>query len=332
MPSKFLFSLLPCVRMVETESSFLKNGSILLEDLIASCEGKSSPIRTYSADELVKATNNFDPSFIISEDLSFKLFRGLLDDRSIIIKKYLHWPSEAEARSMAIRDIIISMQMSTHKNALKLSGCCLEFSLPALVHEDAAKGALDCHGGLGDTRSLPWKTRLLIATKVAHALANLHTAFPRLVIHRDLKPTCIFLDDNYSPKLSNFSLSITIPPKQFHVEDVVKGTYRYADPTYIATGYITEKTDVYSFGVLLLVFLMGRKIRAVDKSAVVEDLTSYVDANILREVRADEQAQQQLQAFLALALLCTQDGRESRPCMTDVAKELVRIEKSILHC
>ncbi|CAN6544506.1 unnamed protein product [Malus baccata var. baccata] len=317
--------------MVETESSFLKNGSILIEDLIATCDGKSSPIRTYSADELVKATNNFDPSFIISEDSSFKLFRGLPYDRSIIIK-YLHWSSEVEARSMAIHDIIISMPMSTHKNALKLSGCCLEFSLPALVHEDAAKGDLDCHGGLVDTRSLPWKTRLLIAMKVAHALAYLHTAFPRSIIHRYLKSTCIFLDDDYSPKLSDFSPSITIPPKQFHVEDVVKGTYRYADPTYIATGYITEKTDVYSFGVLLLVFLMGQKIGVVDKSAAVEDLTSYVDANILREVRADEQAQQQLQAFLALALLCTQDGRESRPCMTDVAKELVRIEKSILRC
>ncbi|RXH87507.1 hypothetical protein DVH24_034407 [Malus domestica] len=237
------FSLRPSVRKAERESSFLKNGSMLLEDFIASCDGKSSPIHTYSADELVKATDNFDPSCLISEDSFFQLFRGFLDDGSVLIKKYFQgpWPIEVEVTSMASHDIIILMQMSTHKNVLKLLGCCLEFSIPALVLEYVAKGVLDHHGCLGDTESLPRKTRMLIAKKVANALAYLHIAFSRPIIHRDLNPTCIFLDDDYFPKLSNFSLSITIPPQQLHVEDDVKGTYRYADPTYMATGYITEK-------------------------------------------------------------------------------------------
>ncbi|KAB2604134.1 inactive serine/threonine-protein kinase [Pyrus ussuriensis x Pyrus communis] len=343
MLSKVFFSLCPSIRKAERESSVLKNGSMLLEDLIASCDGESNPICTYSADELVKATDNFHPSCLISEDSDFQVFRGFLDDRSVLIKKYFQerWLSEANATSMAIRDIIISMQMSTHKNALKLLGCCLEFSIPALVLEYAAKGVLDNHGGLGFSRSLPWKTRMLIANKVANALAYLHTAFPRPIIHRGLNPACIFLDDDYLPKLSDFSLSITIPPQQLHVEDDVKGTYRYLDPTYMATGYLTEKTDVYSFGVVLLVFLMGRKIQDVDQAA--ESVPEYVklhasngeyktivDPCILEEVGADEQAHQQLQDFLALALLCTKDEREERPCMIDVAKELVRIEKSIL--
>ncbi|XP_068322822.1 non-functional pseudokinase ZED1-like [Pyrus communis] len=348
MLSKVFFSLRPSIRKVERESSVLKNGSMLLEDLIASCDGESNPIRTYSADELVKATDNFHPSCLISEDLSFQVFRGFLDDRSVLIKKYFEgrWLSEAKVTSMAIRDIIISMQMSTHKNALKLLGCCLEFSIPALVLEYAAKGVLDHHGGLGFSRSLPWKTRMLIAKKVANALAYLHTAFPRPIIHRDLKPACIFLDDDYLPKLSDFSLSITIPPQQLHVEDSVRGTPRYVDPTYLATGYLTEKTDVYSFGVVLLVFLMGRKIQDVDQALAAEEDRSIpkylklhasngeyktiVDPCILEEVGADEQAHQQLQDFLALVLLCTKDEREARPCMIDVAKELVRIEKSVL--
>ncbi|CAB4290737.1 unnamed protein product [Prunus armeniaca] len=346
------FPLVSHLSKKESERSFLDNGSMLLEDLIASCDGKSNPIRCYSAAELMRATNNFDPSCIM-ENVSpyYQMFRGILDDRTIIIKKYItqEYINKDEARSCAIRDIIISMQMSTHKNALKLLGCCLEFSIPALVHENAAKGVLNNHGSLGTNENqsmLPWKTRLHIAKQLANALTYLHTAFPRPIIHRDLRSTCILLDDDYVPKLSNFSLSITIPPKQSHVEDSVKGTYGYADPNYMATGYITAKSDVYSFGVLLLVFLTRRaalknqagkfepitadlKLRLSDVRIQIETI---VDPKILENVGGDDQAQEQLQDFLELALSCIQTQCEARPDMIDVAKELVRIENSILPC
>ncbi|XP_021832990.1 non-functional pseudokinase ZED1-like, partial [Prunus avium] len=137
MASKALFSIIPRLkRKEERKRSFLKNGSILLKDLIASCDGKSHPIRSYSAAELIRATNNFDPSCIIDELVYFDMYRGILDDRTVIIRKYGRWVEVDEA----IRDIIISMQMSTHKNSLKLLGCCLEFDKPALVFENAGKG------------------------------------------------------------------------------------------------------------------------------------------------------------------------------------------------
>ncbi|XP_021812598.1 non-functional pseudokinase ZED1-like [Prunus avium] len=119
--------------------------------------------------------------------------------------------------------------------------------------------------------------------------------------------------------------------------------YGYLDSNYLATGYVTTKTDVYSFGVLLLVFLMRRE--AVDRNSGHEELTkdpklnvsdgqiqieTIADRKILEEVRGDEQAQQQLKDFLALVLLCIQLKTEAGPDMIDVAKELVRIEKSIL--
>lgn len=341
----------------ERQRSFLDNGSILLEDLIASCDGKSNPIRCYSADELTRATNNFDPSCIM-QDCSptensqfpssihvyggYKMFRGFLHDRSIIVKKFMG--TGDEAKSMAIRDIIISMQMSNHKNVLKLLGCCLEISVPALVHEYAMEGVLNDHGGLGGNEnysSLPWKTRLRIAKQLANALTYLHTAFPRPIIHRDLKPSCIFLGHDYVPKLTNFSLSISIPPMQSHVEDDLKGTFGYLDPSYMKSGYITEKSDVYSFGVHLLVFLTGQKV--VDKYDAIEyqsiiayvkqhlseigQIQTIVDPKINEVVGGDEKVQQQLQDFLQLALSCTQDEIERRPYMTDVARELVRIDK-----
>ncbi|XP_008236268.1 PREDICTED: non-functional pseudokinase ZED1 isoform X1 [Prunus mume] len=339
MASKTLFSIIRRVkRKEERKRSFLKNGSILLKDLIASCDGKSHPIRCYSAAEIIRATNNFDPSCVIDR-LCYDIYRGILDDRTVIIKKHyvVDW---------AIRDIIISMQMSTHKNSLKLLGCCLEFDTPALVFENAGKGGLNNDGSLAvDDELLPWKTRLRIAKQLANALTYLHTAFPRPIVHRSITSHCILLDDDYVPKLFDFTFSITIPPDQLYVqENFSSGTHGYMDPTYQNYYISSEKTDVYSFGVLLLIFLMRRK--AVDRNSGHEELLTkdpklnvsdgqiqieiIADPKILEEVGGDEQAQQQLQDFLALALLCIQEETEARPDMIDVAKELVRIDKSIL--
>ncbi|KAL6270674.1 hypothetical protein ACE6H2_027585 [Prunus campanulata] len=342
MASKALFSIIPRVKRKEEKEerkrSFLKNGSMLLKDLIASCDGKSHPIRCYSAAEFIRATNNFDRSCII-DGLHYgkNMYKGILDDLTVIIKQ--HYSIDE-----AIRDIIISMQMSTHKNSLKLLGCCLEFDTPALVFENAGKGGLKYDGSLVvDNELLPWKTRLRIAKQLASALTYLHTAFPRPIVHRSITSHCILLDDDYVTKLFDYSNSITIPPKQSHVKTGVVGMYGYLDSNYLATGYVTTKTDVYSFGVLLLVFLMRRE--AVDRNSGYEQLTkdpklnasdgqiqieTIADTKILEEVGRDEKAQQQLKDFLALALLCIQDEREARPDMIDVAKELVRIDKSIL--
>ncbi|XP_021827480.1 non-functional pseudokinase ZED1-like [Prunus avium] len=278
------------------------------------------------------------------------MYRGILDDRTVIIK-YLGSTCQHEhghGFDMAIRDIIISMQMSTHKNSLKLLGCCLEFDTPALVFENAGKGGLKRDGSLVvDNELLPWKTRLRIAKQLASALTYLHTAFPRPIIHRSIKSHCILLDDDYVPKLFDFADSITIPPDQLYVqEDVAIGIRGFMDPSYVKSRQCSEKIDVYCFGVLLLVFLMRREAAHWNEAGNVweyltEDpklnvsngqiqIETIADPKILEEVGGDEQAQQQLKDFLALALLCIQDKIEARPDMIDVAKELVRIEKSIL--
>ncbi|BFG42139.1 hypothetical protein CerSpe_284130 [Prunus speciosa] len=344
MAFKSLFSIIPRVKRKEEKEerkrSFLKNGSILLKDLIASCDGKSHPIRCYSAAELIRATNNFDHSCIIDGVSYNDMYKGILDDRTVIIKKH-YYVNEA------IRDIIISMQMSTHKNSLKLLGCCLEFDGPALVLENAGKGGLNSHGSLVvDNELLPWKTRLRIAKQLASALTYLHTAFPRPIVHKKVSPCCILLDDDYVPKLFDFSMSITIPPDQLYVqENFATGRTGYLDPTYVKSRQSSEKIDVYCFGVILLVLLMRRESAYWNEANEWEYLTrdpklnvsdgqiqieTIADPKILEEVGGDEQAQQQLQDFLALALLCIQDQSEARPDMIDVAKQLVRIEKSIL--
>ncbi|XP_048426813.1 non-functional pseudokinase ZED1-like [Pyrus x bretschneideri] len=344
-----LFSKLPFFRKKEREASYYKNLKKLLEDLLASSDGESHPIHCYSADDLIRATNNFSPSRNVKLGSFYPMFRGFLDGRSIIVSTNYNenWPNEDEDgnRSRVIRDIVISLQMSNHDNVLKLLGCCLEFPIPMLVHEYAAKGVLNPDGSLGgaseDQIILPWNIRLRIAKQVASAVSYLHTAFAGAIIHRFLNPSCLFLDDDYVPKLYDFSLSITIPPPDLVVEDAVRGIAGYLDPAYMRSGRISAKTDVYSFGVLLLVFLTGRNVVEFNQAEGYESVISYVlecdgqiraivDPKIFEEVGENEQIQQQLHDFLNLALFCTRYRIESRPVMVDVARELVRIEEFVM--
>ncbi|CAL2279451.1 unnamed protein product [Prunus armeniaca] len=181
-----------------------------------------------------------------------------------------------------------------------------------------------------------------IAKQLASALAYLHTAFPRPIIHRLITSRCILLDDDYVPKLFNYSLSITIPPEQLYVEDQVMGTFGYLDPNHFMTEELSEKTDIYGLGVLLLVFLTGKNAvfqeQQDQRQSVVwyarshafeDQFRTIVDPKILEEVGEGEQAQQQLHDFLTMALLCTDEESELRPDMIDVAKKLVEIEKSV---
>jgi serine/threonine protein kinase len=166
----------------------LRNGGILLEDLIASSNGKCNPIRNFSAEEIITATNNFDSTHIMQKSdqllsyfgfrnyVHYVMYKGYLDDRPIIVKQFTRLFSDEDMVRSGIRDIVIGTQMSNHKNFLKLLGCCLEFPIPALVHEYAANGALDDKGGFGANEEfLPWKIRLRIAKQLANALTYLHT-------------------------------------------------------------------------------------------------------------------------------------------------------------
>jgi serine/threonine protein kinase len=344
----------------EREKSFLINGGISLEDLIASSNGKCNPIHNFSAEELITATNNFDSSHIMQNctllppkaitvdehyyigDVSYVMYKGYLDGRPIIVKMFTSLSLEQDkVRSHAIRDIVIATQMSNHNNVLKLLGCCLELPVPALVHEYAANGALNDKGGFGaDEEFLPWKIRLRIAKQLANALTYLHTALSRPVIHRDIGSSSIFLDQDFVPKLCNFSISITIPPHQSHENTEINFMSVYSDPKYLESGSVNEKSDVYSFGMLLLVFLTGKsatnirwepKYQSLVRNYVGdhilnEQVTEIVDPNILREEGGDGQAQQ-VKAFLALALTCIRRKGEERPDMIDVAKELMRIHR-----
>ncbi|KAL3603175.1 hypothetical protein D5086_004034 [Populus alba] len=259
---------------------FLDRGGELLEELIAFCNGRSNPIRNFSLNQLQKSIDDYHPSLPLEtlkdlEDFKFKWYKGILEQRLVFIKMYRVCDIEV------YRDIVVSSQMSGHNNVLKLSGCCLEISKgPALVFEYPENGCLE---RLIRDGSLTWGTRLKIAKEIANAVTYLHSAFPRPTIHRDIKPQSIFLNQNYDAKLSNFSHSISIPEGESQVEDQVMGTFVFLDPVYCQTGFVTEKTDVYSFWVLLLLLLTGRR-KFQEGIPLIDHVKDLVEQDRVNEV------------------------------------------------
>ncbi|KFK34991.1 hypothetical protein AALP_AA5G220000 [Arabis alpina] len=305
------------------EKWFLKNGSKLLEQLIADCNGVSNPIRLFSYDQISKATN-FDPK-------SFDFATGLIEGRSYTINKYKWF------QDWGYNDIVLSARVSNHSGFLKLIGCCLQFRFPVGVFENSY-GVLNKRASVGckDSPLLPWNVRLKIAKQVAIAITYLHTAFPRIIIHKDINPENVFLDKNLNAKLSGFSISVTLPEGKTWIEDELmgSGTIRYIDPAYLSTLILTEYTDVFSFGILMLVLLMGRPAAVYGSNGVCIKILDYVKDLLERgkpiEFGGDTNDMRpgQMKMFLELALRCCAERNEDRPKMILVAKEIKLIEKS----
>ncbi|XP_062114508.1 serine/threonine-protein kinase ZRK1-like [Humulus lupulus] len=274
----------------ERKRHILENGGKLLEERIICCKDKCrcNPIRSFSAEQILRATNHFESD--CSFYSCFKWYKCSIDGLPALIKKY----KDSKALN-AHRDIAISCQMSSHRNALKLLGCCLQFSRPTLVYEHAEFGPLNGRGGIGIDGNHPplsWKMRLKVAIGIGNAIAYLHNAFSRPIINRDIKHSHIFLDKDYVPKFSDFSFSIIIPEGETHIEDDLIGTFGFVDPTYFATSLVTEHTDVYSFGVLLLVLITGKhaidQIYLDEKQWIGDYVSSLVEKEQFKEILDSE--------------------------------------------
>ncbi|KAJ6360176.1 hypothetical protein OIU77_004227 [Salix suchowensis] len=329
---------------VNKETAFIRNGSKLLEKLVDICDGKCNSMRRFSATELEKATNNYDPRKLLTKDSFYKLYKGFLQGRPVSVKKFKDGDKEY---GYCFNDIVYASKMSVHKSFVKLLGCCLETQIPILVFEYVGDRTLrDCLRGSEEARCRPllWIARSKIAMDMANAVAFLHAAFARPIVFRNIKPRNILLDDNHEAKLSDFSYSISIPEGESHVRDVVTGTLGLIAPECFTTGNFNEKQDAYNFGVILLMLLSGQTLfdssRPTEeifllnhvKNCIEDDrLNKIIDSTIIAE-GAWPGKEQQLQAFTALALRCISEKEEDRPSMIDVSKELRKMHRSAISC
>ncbi|CAN8324201.1 unnamed protein product [Cochlearia groenlandica] len=249
----------------------IENGEVVLKELIDSCDGKCNPIKNFSYDEIIKATNNFSQSNRASRiDVYYRCYKGILHDvnRPVLIKKGKYTLDLKEI----CRDIAISSMVSGHNNFLKLLGCCLEFSPPVLVFEYAEIITL---GPLFVSSRPSNLKRIKIARDVANALTYLHTEFSRAFVHSNLDPFTVFLDGKGVAKLGNFCNCISIPEGEEFVRDdalrkyhnvrcnTLKATHELGvcylpviDFEYKKTGKVTTKTDMHSFGAFMLALLL----------------------------------------------------------------------------
>ncbi|XP_058081725.1 wall-associated receptor kinase-like 1 isoform X4 [Magnolia sinica] len=312
------------LRPNRNDEVFLNNGAELLEELITYSEGKSSPIRIFSAQELEKATNNYADDLFFCEETLYKMYKGTIDGRAIIVSK----SQQSDFISVSRAYEVAVLSRINHVNILKILGCCLEIEIPTIVYDFFSQETLyDRIHKAGSSCYISWENCLKIATGVAYGLTYLHIDMATPIIHRNIKSRKILLDEHSNVKIIGFDLSLPMPLGETETECSVLGTYGYADPCYVAKGLVSEKSDVYSYGVVVLEILTGKKDRELWESAsefaecTEEKLVGFAEAILLEEGKKD-----QLKAFAQLVRRCLSGSWEERPTMKEVVQELRRIK------
>ncbi|XP_047979349.1 probable receptor-like serine/threonine-protein kinase At4g34500 [Salvia hispanica] len=212
----------------------------------------------FSMRELQIATNQFSSQNVIGEGGYGIVYRGVLQDGSVVaVKNLLNNKGQAEKEFTVEVEAIGKVK---HKNLVSLLGYCAEGAQRLLVYEYIDNGNLEqwLHGNVGPVSPLTWEIRMKIAIGTARGLAYLHEGLEPKVVHRDVKSSNILLDRKWNPKVSDFGLAKLLGPEKSYVTTRVMGTFGYVSPDYASTGMLNEGSDVYSFGILLMEIITGR--------------------------------------------------------------------------
>uniref|UniRef100_A0A7N0VE03 non-specific serine/threonine protein kinase n=1 Tax=Kalanchoe fedtschenkoi TaxID=63787 RepID=A0A7N0VE03_KALFE len=211
---------------------------------------------TFSYSELKTATRDFSFANILGEGGFGPVYKGKLHDgRTVAVKRLAKGSEQGKSQFYAEIATISAVQ---HRNLVKLYGCCLEGARRLLVYEYLENKSLD-QAMFGErTLELDWATRFNICLGVARGLTYLHEESQVRIVHRDVKASNILLDSDLNPKISDFGLAKLYDNKQTHMSTRVAGTICYLAPQYAMRGHLTEKADVFGFGVLALEIVSGR--------------------------------------------------------------------------
>ncbi|KAL8029868.1 hypothetical protein ABFX02_14G250900 [Erythranthe guttata] len=283
--------------------------------------------------DLVTATENFKDEHFLGEGGFGKVYKGSLQDSGEVVAiKQLDRNGCQGIREFVVE--VLTLSNAEHPNLVKLIGYCAEGDQRLLVYEYMPLGSLEdhLHGPRTSRRLLDWNTRMKIAAGAADGLEYLHNKMTPPVIYRDLKCSNILLGEGYHPKLSDFGLAKVGPSgDQTHVSTRVMGTYGYCAPDYAMTGQLTFKSDIYSFGVVLLEIITGR--RAIDsrRTGSEQNLVEWAKPLFKDRKKFHQMADPALQGMypvrglyqaLAIAAMCIQEQPSMRPLVADIVTAL----------
>ncbi|XAR51064.1 Non-specific serine/threonine protein kinase [Bertholletia excelsa] len=306
----------------------------------------SNNLKPFSFNDLKNATKNFRSDSLLGEGGFGCVFKGWIDENTfapskpgmgiaVAIKKLK--AESFQGHKEWLTEVNYLGQLC-HANLVKLIGYCSESDNKLLVYEFMPKGSLENHLFKKGVQPIPWATRMRIAIDVARGLSYLHSLDAN-VIYRDLKASNILLDSDFNAKLSDFGLARAGPTgDSTHVSTRVVGTRGYAAPEYVATGHLTPKSDVYSYGVVLLELLSGRRTMSDQQSVGPEEtLVDWAkpflgdNRRVLRimDTRLGGQySRKGAQAAAILALQCLHTDPKNRPAMTNILSTLEQVHTS----
>ncbi|XP_020206263.1 putative receptor-like protein kinase At4g00960 isoform X1 [Cajanus cajan] len=275
---------------------------------------------------ILKSTDHFSDESKLGEGGFGPVYKGTLPDgRQIAVKRLSQTSGQG---SEEFKNEVMFIAKLQHRNLVRLLACCLENNEKILVYEYLSNASLDFH--LFDDRKkrqLDWNIRLSIINGIAKGLLYLHEDSRLKVIHRDLKASNVLLDDEMNPKISDFGLARSFEKGQNQANtNRVMGTYGYMAPEYAMEGLFSVKSDTFSFGVLVLEIICGKKNSGFYLSECGQSLTLYAwkiwcagkCLELMDPVLEESYIESEVVKCIHIGLLCVQEDAADRPTMSTV--------------
>ncbi|KAK2647936.1 hypothetical protein Ddye_015425 [Dipteronia dyeriana] len=292
-------------------------------------------VQVFSYTELEDATNNFDSAKELGDGGFGTVYYGKLQDgRAVAVKRLYENNYKRVEQFMNEVEILAHLR---HQNLVTLYGCTSRHSRELLlVYEYISNGTVadHLHGELTKPGALPWATRLNIAVETASALKYLHASD---IIHRDVKTNNILLDNNFCVKVADFGLSRLFPTHVTHISTAPQGTPGYVDPEYHQCYQLTDKSDVFSFGVVLVELMSSMPAVDITRHRHEINLSNLainkIQNKALHELvdpslgfESDYKVRKMIYSVAELAFQCLQSDKDLRPCMATVLDTLKDIQ------
>ncbi|KAJ9559384.1 LOW QUALITY PROTEIN: hypothetical protein OSB04_013998 [Centaurea solstitialis] len=280
----------------------------------------------FTYQELVEATNGFEDE--LGRGAFGIVYKGVIGENTVAVKKLNRVVQDGEKE---FQTEVNAIARTHHKNLVQLLGYCDDGEQRLLVYEYMNNGTLAAF--LFGEMKPNWKQRSYIAVGIAKGLAYLHEECSTQIIHCDIKPQNILLDEYYNAKISDFGLAKLLILDQSHTNTGIRGTKGYVAPEWFRNAPVTVKVDVYSFGVLLLEIVSCRKTVKEYKSGdengavILTDWAwdCYQERRLDLVVEGDLEALddvKKLTTFVKVGLWCVQENPGLRPTMREVVQML----------